>query len=366
MGFGWLKNFKIGDKVIKDNRASYQALAQIANLLPGVYYRMEFVPEFHLTILSDMVFALLGYKAKELVGKNSLRYHLLINPEYEEILLQKKTLCQQSREAKKLQYHLLTKSGSVKLVEDNFTGEYDSAGQLVAINGYLKEKRKSSVKLQLYNQLEAYRTAIDVNIISSITDANGIIIFANDNFKKISQYTDEELIGKSHGIIRSGHHPKAFFEDMWRTISAGKMWRGEILNRAKDGSLYWVDTVIIPVFDEHKKITSYLSLRMLITERKRAEGQREKYIRVLEDIAHVVAHDMRGPVCSILGLVNLIEKSGFKEQDLRPSIDYLLYAATKLDEITRGLSARIYSVDQDMKSQHLNQEKQNEKDQHSN
>ena len=259
---------------------------------------------------------------------------------------------------------MVTKSRSVKFVEDHFIGEYDSTGQFIAINGYLKEKRKASVKLQLHNQLEAYRAAIDVNIISSITDANGGIIFANDNFKKISQYTDEELLGKSHSIIRSSHHPKSFFEDMWKTISAGKMWRGEILNRAKDGLLYWVDTVIIPVFDESKKITSYLSLRMLITERKRAEEQREKYIRVLEEIADVVAHDVRGPICSILGLVNLIEKSGFREQDLKPAIEYLGYAASKLNEITRGLSAKIYAADEEMKSGHLNNEKQRETDQH--
>jgi PAS domain S-box-containing protein len=364
MGFGWLRNFKLGNKVCGGDDSSDQPLAQIANLLPGVYYRMEFIPEFHLTLLSERVFGLLGYKAKELLNKNSLTYHRLINPEHEEIVFQKKTLCQQGRGVKRLQYHLVTKSRSVKFVEDYFIGEYNSTGQLIAINGYLKEKRESSVKLQLHNQLEAYRAAIDVNIISSITDTNGVIIFANDNFKKISQFTDEELLGKSHRIIRSGHHPKSFFEGMWKTISTGKMWRGEILNCAKDGSLYWVDTVIIPVFNERKKINSYLSLRMLITERKQAEEQREKYVRVLEEIADVVAHDVRGPICRILGLVNLIEKSGFKEQDLKPSINYLLNAANELDEITRGLSAKIYAMDEEEKSGLSNNEKQNETAQH--
>ena len=72
--------------------------------------------------------------------------------------------------------------------------------------------------------------------------------------------------------------------------------------------MYWVDTVIIPVFDENHKITTYVSLRMLVTECKRAEEQKDKYINVLEDIAHVVAHDLRGPVCTILGLANIVEK----------------------------------------------------------
>jgi PAS domain S-box-containing protein len=343
MLFGLLKHFRVGSKP----PASQNSTMQLAHLLPGVYYRLELLPEYRVAFMGEGIFDLLGYKAKELLKKDSISYLQLVYPELEEILSKKKNLCRQSREAKKLQYHLATKSGSAKLVEDHFIGEYDHAGQLIAIHGYFKEIRKSSAKLQLFNQLEAYRAAIDVNIISSITDAKGIIIYANDNFKKISQYSDEELLGKTHRIVCSGHHPKSFFESMWKTISAGTVWRGDILNRAKDGSLYWVDTVIIPVFDEHHQIASYLSLRVLITDRKRAEEQKDKYIRVLEEIAHVVAHDIRGPICSILGLANLIKRTDCMEKE--PAIDYVVYAATKLDKLTAELSAKIYAADSEMK-----------------
>jgi hypothetical protein len=81
----------------QSNVSSNQPLGQIANLLPGVYYRMEFIPEFHFTLLSERIFNLLGYKAKELLKKNSLTYHRIINPEHEEIVFQKRTLCQQGR-----------------------------------------------------------------------------------------------------------------------------------------------------------------------------------------------------------------------------------------------------------------------------
>ncbi len=345
MEFNWLKNLKIGrSKVAEGDRS-----VALVSLLPGVHYRMAFEPEFHLSDLAEEVIGLLGYQVKELLNKNTLSYLLILHPEHEEILAQKKNLCVQSRESKKLKYHLFTKSGPAKLIEDNFVGEYDDAGRFIAIQGYLKEVKKSSVRSQLHSQLEAYRAAIDVNIISSITDSNGIIIHANDNFKKVSQYTDEELLGNTHSVVNSGYHPRSLFVNMWQTISSGNMWQGELLNRAKDGSLYWVDTVIIPTFDANNKIVSYLSLRMLITERKQAEEQREKYISVLEQIAHIVAHDLRGPVCSILGLSNMYENTHCGNQDANQAKDYLVYAANKLDAITRDLSARIYAADLEMK-----------------
>jgi PAS domain S-box-containing protein len=344
MRFSWLQNLKIVRGKIVESPFS---ISQIVRLLPGVYYRMELEPEFHVSHVAEGISDLLGYQVKELLNKNTLSYLKLRHPEHEEILAQKKDLCLQDSETKKLKYHLFTRSGSVKLVEDNFIAEYDGAGRFIAINGYLKEIKKSSGKLQLHNQLEAYRAAIDVNIISSITDSNGNIIYANTNFKKISKYTDEELLGKTHRIINSGYHPRSFFENMWKTISGGKMWQGEILNRAKDGSCYWVDTVIIPTFDAGNKITSYLSLCMLITERKHGEEQREKYMRVLEQIAH----DLRGPVCSILGLVNIFEKTDCRNQDAKQATDYLIYSANKLDQISRDLSARIYAADLEMKGE---------------
>jgi PAS domain S-box-containing protein len=347
----WLKKLWQG----RSHPYNQDASLPIRNLIPGVYYRIALEPEHCITFVGEGIFDLLGYTAKELMNRNMMKYLRATHPEFEEILAQKRFLCRQGRDAKKLQYFLFTKSRASKQVDDHFIGEYDKKGNLIAINGYFREARTSVVKLQLLNQLEAYRAAIDVNIISSITDSLGTIIYANDNFKKVSQYNDEELLGKNHRIVRSGHHPKSFFEKMWKTISSGNMWRGEILNRAKDGSLYWVDTVIIPVFDEHGKINTYLSLRLLVTERKRSEEQREKYIHTLENIAHVVAHDLRGPVCSILGLAQLMKKGAFKEHDIKHALSYLVHASQKLDAITRDLSARIYAADQEVKESKISE-----------
>lgn len=127
--------------------------------------------------------------------------------------------------------------------------------------------------------LKAFRDAVDEAGIVAITDVKGTILEANDNFCKISGYSREELIGSDHRILRSGYHPPEFFRDMYRQIGRGKTWRGEICNRAKDGNFYWVDTTIVPMFNEQGKIKGYLALRIDISEQRR-----------LLDSLHQLAH----------------------------------------------------------------------------
>ena len=116
-------------------------------------------------------------------------------------------------------------------------------------------------------EAEALLETIRSQFIMSMTDASGTILEVNDAFCAISQFSREELIGANHRLINSGQHEAAFFEDMWRTISAGHSWQGEICNRAKDGSLYWVDSVIAPITGGDGLVMRYVSIRRDITPR---------------------------------------------------------------------------------------------------
>ena len=121
-----------------------------------------------------------------------------------------------------------------------------------------------------------YKFALDASSIVLFTDTLGTIKYANENFEKISGFTSEELIGNNISIINSGYHPKAFFKELWATILAGKIWKGEIRNRSKEGKMYWVDTTIIPFLDEHKKPIQFLSIRYDITDKKAAAENLER------------------------------------------------------------------------------------------
>jgi diguanylate cyclase (GGDEF)-like protein/PAS domain S-box-containing protein len=122
-----------------------------------------------------------------------------------------------------------------------------------------------------HSELEAYKTALDRHSIVAVTDRSGTIVYANDRFCAISGYAREELIGQRHSIVNSGHHPRSFFIEMWQTIGRGIPWHGEICNRAKDGSLYWVDTTIVSRRNAAGAIDGFVSIRYDITRKKQAE-----------------------------------------------------------------------------------------------
>lgn len=117
--------------------------------------------------------------------------------------------------------------------------------------------------------LQALRMAVDHHAIVSVADLKGDILFVNDRFCDVSGYAREELIGQNHRLLKSFTHSDAFYAEIWQTIAAGNVWQGLIQNRRRDGSLYWVQSTIVPVSDEAGLIHQYLSIRTDVTQRER-------------------------------------------------------------------------------------------------
>lgn len=310
---------------------------RLVRLLPGVYYLLELQNNWELISVSEQSRSIFGYTPNEMFACSNLFAEKCIHPDDVENVVSKKKRSLLADTLFNIEYRVKCKNGDIKYVRDQYTCYINEDGTWI-MEGYINETPHSDTRDRLLQQLQAYRNAVDVNMISSITDKKGKIIYANDNFCKVSKYASWELIGKNHRIINSGTHPKEFFTDLWRTISSGHLWQGEIQNRAKDGSLYWVDTVIIPIFDGDKKIVSYLSLRMLISDRKEVERQRQNYTDLLESVASMVAHGVRGPLCSILGVTDILLNYSNSDVESRQGVGYLRRSAEQLDTITRSLS----------------------------
>lgn len=223
----------------------------------------------------------------------------------------------------------------------------DASGKITgAVNMLtdITESKAAQKVLELQNlELANYKYALDESSIVGITDQKGKIIYANHNFCKISKYELEEVIGKDHRILSSGYHSKEYISNLWRTISAGKTWKGELQNRAKDGTIYWVDTTITPFLNEQGKPYQFVATRFDITERKKAELDLEmqnkellKTNKELDRFVYSVSHDLRSPLTSVQGLVSIIEDES-KEPETLEHVKMIKSSINRLDEFIRKI-----------------------------
>lgn len=201
------------------------------------------------------------------------------------------------------------------------------------------EKQKDS--------LDNFKKALDESSLVAITDKEGTITYVNKKFEEVSKYPKEELIGQNHRILKSGHHPPEFFDGLWKTISSGKIWKADIKNRAKDGSYYWVKTVIIPFLGKDGKPQQYMAVRTEITKQKETEEKLSSALKeikkanVLKDeFATMVSHELKTPLSPIIGWCDALQDPdvlGTITPEQKKAVQTIFSSAEKLQKLIGDL-----------------------------
>lgn len=227
------------------------------------------------------------------------------------------------------------------IASNNLVLENKVCERTEALEASIREKKR------LLSEHQQLKFVLDKHAIVSITDQRGIILQANDNFFKISGYSRDELIGNDHRLLNSGHHPSGFFKNMYKTIIAGGIWHDEVCNRAKDGSLYWVDATVAAFYNDDGKPKKYIAVRTDITQRRLSEELAVQANAAKSLFLSNMSHEIRTPMNAIIGFnaLSLRTEQNEKQRDyalkIRSASESLLGIINQVLDISKIEAGKI-------------------------
>ena len=257
---------KQAEATVRESESYYRCIVETAS--EGVWmFDAESITTFANCRMAEM----LGYTVEEMLGRSLFEF---IDAESREIA---ESYVQRRRQGirERHDFRFTRKDGShlwaIVSATPTFDAEGNFSGVLRMITDISDRKQAEAELRQTLQELEFEKFALDQSAIVSNTNEFGIITYVNDQFCELFKYSREELIGKTHRLVNSGYHPADFFKQLWSTIRQGKVWRGEMKNQAKDGTLFWLDTTIVPFLNSSGEPHQYVAIRKDITQRKHAE-----------------------------------------------------------------------------------------------
>ncbi|MFV5697943.1 PAS domain S-box protein [Flavobacterium sp. ZT3R17] len=246
-------------------------------------------------------------------------------------------------------HRVLFPDGSLKYVVGIGKAYKDTSDEIVGIQGTIQDITEKTVAEQKINsktkEIRDIKSALDESAIVAITDQKGIITYTNENFRTISKYSKEELIGQDQQIINSGYHPTEFTRNIFVTIANGNVWKGEIKNRAKDGSYYWENTTIVPFLNENGKPYQYIAISTDITQEKLAKENLnsalvdlEKKNKELDQYAYIVSHDLKAPLRAINNLSEwIVEDMPEMPEEVNTNFELLRGRIQRMENLINGV-----------------------------
>ncbi|MEB3827762.1 PAS domain S-box protein [Phormidium sp. CCY1219] len=264
----WQRDRRQAQMSLRESEAQFRLLAENST---DIIARLRV--DGTLLYVSPACTRVLGYQPSELLGRSAIEF---LHPDDLPAFTSGKGLACQIPDRGIYTFRVRHRQGYYLWLESTARSLRNSAegaiAEIQSTSRDVTDRVQAEQQLQkALHELEFQKFALDRAAIVAITDPQGRITYANDKFCQLSEYSRAELIGQTHRLVNSGYHDTAFFQQMWATISSGRVWQGEVRNKSKTGQVYWVDTTIVPFMDHTGKPFQYLAIRIDITERKKAE-----------------------------------------------------------------------------------------------
>lgn len=298
-----------------------QQTESLIHNLPGMVYRCLNDENYTFTYVSKGSLKLTGYSPRVFMNDKLTHYGNLINEKYRDEVFKKIDASIASKSAFEVEYQIVDRKGQTRWVWERGRPVFDENGNVEYLEGYIEDiSERKSVERDLIK----FTRAVEQNMSSIVlTDIKGNIEYANQAFFDMAGFSRTDAIGKNMRLLKSGLVSADVYKEMWGTILNGNTWRGELINKKKNGELFWVNKAISPIIDSRGKISNFVSVAENITERKKAEEELLEAKERAEEVDRLktaflanMSHELRTPLNAVIGFSELIDEHMSKEQIL--------------------------------------------------
>ncbi len=288
------------EEALRDSESHYRYIVETAS--EGIWM---FDAESKTTFANNRMAEMLGCKVEEMVGRSLFEFMDGDGRKQAKLYVERRRQGYHERHDFKFKRKDGSDLWAIVSATPIFDGNEEFSGVLRMITDISDRKAAEAKLQQTLKELEFQKFALDRSSIVAITDEKGVITYVNDKFCELSQYSREEIIGKTHKVVNSGYHSREFFQNLWSTITQGKVWTREVKNRSKDGSYYWVYTTIVPFLNDAGKPYKYVAIRRDITARKKAEETLQKTV----DELHLTSQKLRSKNYELAGTLKELKQT---------------------------------------------------------